>query len=41
MPDFIMPLVVIFIAAPMVIGPFVVKFTHWISARALIEPILP
>ncbi len=41
MPDFLLPLIVIFIVTPMVIGPFVVKFTHWISARVVIEPILP
>ncbi len=39
--DFLLPLIAIFIVAPMVVGPFLVKFTHWIAARAVIKTILP
>jgi len=41
MMDILIWLMIAFVFAPMIIGPFLVKFSHWISARAdigLIEP---
>ena len=34
-------LLVLFFLVPMVLGPFMVKFSHWVAARASIAPISP
>lgn len=39
--DILIWLIVAFVFAPMILGPFLVKFTHWVEARADIRPIAP
>ena len=39
--DILIWLMIAFVFAPMIIGPFLVKFSHWISARADIGLIAP
>jgi len=39
--DILIWLIIAFVFAPMVIGPFLVKFSHWVSARADIGLIAP
>jgi len=39
--DLLLILFIAFVLVPMVIGPFMVKFTHWVSARANIALISP
>ncbi|MRR15616.1 MAG: hypothetical protein EG826_04060 [Deltaproteobacteria bacterium] len=39
--DILMWLIIAFVFAPMILGPFLVKFTHWVEARADIRPVAP
>ncbi len=39
--DILIWLIIAFVFAPMIIGPFLVKFSHWVSARADIGLIAP
>ncbi len=39
--EFFLWLIIAFVLAPMILGPFVIKFTHWVSAKVNIKPVSP
>ncbi|MEK6742855.1 MAG: hypothetical protein AABZ15_04570 [Nitrospirota bacterium] len=39
--DLFLTLIIVFVLAPMILGPFVIKFSHWVSAKVTIKSVSP